>query len=679
MSLARRAPTERAAGRRGAPRSRAFLVLARFGARPPRTTPSHLRAAVLPHPRRRRARRARRARGDTLARGWRSRFWASSRSRALGLGRRPSSTAESLPRASPHETQRLRGSPRRPGQTTSCSATTRSSSRRGTRRRALAARRAARRRAPCAEDPRSGAEAPRPRRLGVRHERHGQRVRRTPIPLRRPQPREAFEVRVFGPFLVIRTVERTGGVRSYLGSPVGQAHRQGDSGSATPTRTSSPSSMRSGRLARQARDVRSSGLRLAIARRILERGQPYCQRALRRPAAAHGSKCRERAERPEHDRGGRAVGSCGSVGHASMSRLYECCVCTLGDLLLDVIVRLEQPFVPGDDTAAMTHVGAGRPGGECRGVGGCARRRRPRDRKRGNDAAGEPRPPGAGGSRRRARRAVAAGRGGVVVSVVGGGGERSMLTDRGSLPSFAQTRSTSAGSAAATCSTCRGTRSSRGRSPRRRASRWGARAQGARISVDLSSAAGITALRRRACAARGSTSSSPTCSSAATPSLPRSAAIRGGDVVVKHGPKGVTVVTEGTRGARARSRRRRRPDRRGRRARRRLPRRRHRARGSRPQRAASACWGRCREHASSSSSRGATRLSPRPRGRRARDDDRRARLPAGEGSPSGASASSGARRRRRAGDRRRPRRERARRADRRRAGARRRGGRRRAR
>ena len=34
-------------------------------------------------------------------------------------------------------------------------------------------------------------------------------------------------------------------------------------------------------------------------------------------------------------------------------------IVTLGDLLLDVIVRLEQPLVPGDDTVGVTHMSAG--------------------------------------------------------------------------------------------------------------------------------------------------------------------------------------------------------------------------------------------------------------------------------------------------------------------------------
>ena len=44
----------------------------------------------------------------------------------------------------------------------------------------------------------------------------GNPARRLAVPNRSPQPREAFETRAFGPFLVVRTVEPTGDVRSYL-------------------------------------------------------------------------------------------------------------------------------------------------------------------------------------------------------------------------------------------------------------------------------------------------------------------------------------------------------------------------------------------------------------------------------------------------------------------------------
>src|SRR5262249_56074793 len=40
----------------------------------------------------------------------------------------------------------------------------------------------------------------------------------------------------------------------------------------------------------------------------------------------------------------------------AMARLV---LCTLGDVLLDVIVRLEQPLEPGTDAAADTRTGAG--------------------------------------------------------------------------------------------------------------------------------------------------------------------------------------------------------------------------------------------------------------------------------------------------------------------------------
>ncbi len=44
----------------------------------------------------------------------------------------------------------------------------------------------------------------------------GNRIRRLDVPNRPPAPRAAFETRTFGPFLVVRTVEPTGDVRSYL-------------------------------------------------------------------------------------------------------------------------------------------------------------------------------------------------------------------------------------------------------------------------------------------------------------------------------------------------------------------------------------------------------------------------------------------------------------------------------
>jgi ribokinase len=103
---------------------------------------------------------------------------------------------------------------------------------------------------------------------------------------------------------------------------------------------------------------------------------------------------------------------------------------SLGDLILDVVVRLDGPLVPGDDRAATTRVGAGGQaanvaawaaflGAEAMYVG-----------KRGADAAGEL------AARELASYGVelagpAEGRNGVVVSIASGG-ERSMASDRGS-------------------------------------------------------------------------------------------------------------------------------------------------------------------------------------------------------------------------------------------------------
>ena len=109
-------------------------------------------------------------------------------------------------------------------------------------------------------------------------------------------------------------------------------------------------------------------------------------------------------------------------------------ICSLGDVLLDVIVRLAEPIEPGADATATTRAGAGGQaanvaawavelGAEARFVG-----------KRGADAAGEL--VAAELDRRgvEVRGPVAKGRNGVVVSLVDASGERTMLSDRGVAP-----------------------------------------------------------------------------------------------------------------------------------------------------------------------------------------------------------------------------------------------------
>jgi ribokinase len=109
-------------------------------------------------------------------------------------------------------------------------------------------------------------------------------------------------------------------------------------------------------------------------------------------------------------------------------------VCVLGDLLLDVIVRLDAPLADGDDTTAETRVGAGGQaanvaawiaelGGEARFVG-----------KRGGDAAGRLLAEDLRGRGVDLVGPVVEGRNGVVVALVGPDGARTMASDRGVSP-----------------------------------------------------------------------------------------------------------------------------------------------------------------------------------------------------------------------------------------------------
>ena len=102
---------------------------------------------------------------------------------------------------------------------------------------------------------------------------------------------------------------------------------------------------------------------------------------------------------------------------------------TFGDLLLDVIVQLEQPLVPGDDQVAVTRTGAG---GQAANVAAWARALGADAcyvGRRGDDAAGE-----IVAQELRARGVELAGpvggRTGVVVSLASAG-DRTMASDRG--------------------------------------------------------------------------------------------------------------------------------------------------------------------------------------------------------------------------------------------------------
>jgi sugar/nucleoside kinase (ribokinase family) len=109
-------------------------------------------------------------------------------------------------------------------------------------------------------------------------------------------------------------------------------------------------------------------------------------------------------------------------------------VCTLGDLMLDLIVRIERPFARGDDTFATTRAGAG---GQAANVAAWAAALGAQSRliaKWGGDTAGRLVAAEVGARRVEVLGPMAPGRNGVVVSIVEPNGDRSMLSDRGVAP-----------------------------------------------------------------------------------------------------------------------------------------------------------------------------------------------------------------------------------------------------
>ena len=112
-------------------------------------------------------------------------------------------------------------------------------------------------------------------------------------------------------------------------------------------------------------------------------------------------------------------------------------IATFGDVMLDVIVRLDAPLATGDDVRARTSAGGG---GQAANVAAWAASFGAAARciaKRGNDVTGEL---VAGELAARGVELVGPvgdGATGVVVSIVGADGERSLASDRGVAPSFA--------------------------------------------------------------------------------------------------------------------------------------------------------------------------------------------------------------------------------------------------
>lgn len=111
-------------------------------------------------------------------------------------------------------------------------------------------------------------------------------------------------------------------------------------------------------------------------------------------------------------------------------------IATLGDVLLDVVVLLAEPLVPGGDVRASTRAGAG---GQAANVAAWTAELGAEARciaKRGDDPAGELVARELAGLGVELVGPVAEGATGVVVSLVGDG-DRSLASDRGVAPSFA--------------------------------------------------------------------------------------------------------------------------------------------------------------------------------------------------------------------------------------------------
>jgi ribokinase len=112
-------------------------------------------------------------------------------------------------------------------------------------------------------------------------------------------------------------------------------------------------------------------------------------------------------------------------------------LCTLGDLLLDVIVRLGEPLAAGADANAITRTA---PGGQAANVAAWAAALGAEARfvgKRGADDAGRLVAAGLAARGVEVAGPVAEGRNGVVVSLVGPDGDRTMASDRGVAPELA--------------------------------------------------------------------------------------------------------------------------------------------------------------------------------------------------------------------------------------------------
>jgi len=167
---------------------------------------------------------------------------------------------------------------------------------------------------------------------------------------------------------------------------------------------------------------------LVEARRVLERTQPTARLGLgHRRAATDGGENSRGADQSAEQEGLQPAPPFVSVHETILGVI----LCALGDLMLDLIVRVERPLARGDDTPAVTRAGAG---GQAANVAAWAAALGARTRliaKWGSDTPGRLVAAEVGARRVEVLGPMAPGRNGVAVSIVEENGERSMLSDRG--------------------------------------------------------------------------------------------------------------------------------------------------------------------------------------------------------------------------------------------------------
>ena len=171
---------------------------------------------------------------------------------------------------------------------------------------------------------------------------------------------------------------------------------------------------------------------LEVARSALECGQPArsAPSALRAPAAVQRGSRRGRPDEPSQEKGSNPTAPLATVHAPDLTITSAMLVCALGDLTLDVIVRLRGPVAPGGDTDAEIRIG---PGGQAANVAAWVAALGERARFIGRTGADD-----AGDLVRTKLGAYGVevcgpvgGRNGTICSLVSPAGERSMASDRG--------------------------------------------------------------------------------------------------------------------------------------------------------------------------------------------------------------------------------------------------------